>query len=217
MNLLSPKFSEGKFVDYAVWMEDRGCDTAHVILINGGDGEGAGYNCATNTKHAKIARERIEGLRRLGFAVVVWLITDDSTEWAKDLFDHAEARVKALADAGLFDNASYIVLGLEMDEENSYPSGKTGWPKVAAALRKHYTGRIGVHHKSGNSFPFAGLGDIILGQLDPKEATESAIRAQIRAIKKRGKAAVGFEYARKPARNLANIAIDEGAEGVGNW
>lgn len=49
MNLLSPKFSGEKFREYVAWMKGRGCDAAHVILINGGDGEGAGWNCAANT------------------------------------------------------------------------------------------------------------------------------------------------------------------------
>jgi len=217
MNLVSPHFSENKFREYLKWTKERGCDAAHVILINQADGEGAGYNCASNADHAKLARERIESLRREGFAIVPWLITDDSRDFAEDLFAHPEERIKALAAARLFDGAAYVVLGLEMDEPNSYPSGKTGWPKVAAALRKHYTGRIGVHHKSGNSFPFAGLGDIILGQLDPGDATPAAIAKQIKAIQALGKEAVGFEYARGPARDLAKIALDKGAAGVGNW
>lgn len=216
MNLLSPKFSGEKFRAYVEWMESRGCDAAHVILINGGDGEGAGWNCAANTDHAALARERMQALSREGFAIVPWLVTDDSAAHAKDLFAEPERRIKTLADAGLFDLASYVVLGLEMDEPDSYPGGSDGWPKVAAALRKVYGGKIGTHHKSGNSFPYAPLGEIVLGQLDPG-ATEADAKKQIRAIRAAGRYAVGFEYARGPARALAQAALAEGAIGVGNW
>ena len=217
MNILSAKFSDGKFAEYVAWMKSRGCDTAHVILINARDGERAGYNCALDANQAALAKTRIETLRREGFAIIPWIITDDSSAWAKDLFDHAEARIKTLADAGLFDLASYVVLGLEMDEANSYQDGGKGWPKVAAAVRKHFRGKLGVHHKSGNTFRYASLGDIVLGQLEPNAATDSTIRAQIKAIKKLGKAAVGFEYSRTADRNKSKIALAAGAIGIGNW
>jgi len=214
MNILSPGFSDSKFAEYAAWMKSRGCDAAHVFLVNQGDGEGAGQNCATNKSHAALAKKRIEALRKDGFAVVPWIIADDSDEWLKDLFAHPEERVKALADAGLFDDASYVVVGLEMDEAGS--ACDKSWAAVAAALRRHYKGKLGTHHKSGNSFAYAGLGEIVLGQLDPGCST-SDIKKQISAIKAKGKAAVGFEYARSPDRAKAQAALDAGAIGVGNW
>lgn len=214
MNLLSPHFPDAKFQEYAAWMKARGCDTAHVILVNKADGEGAGYNCATNAAHAALAKARIDSLCRKGFAVVPWIVADDSAAWAKDLFANAPARMKALADAELFALASYVVLGLEMDEYGNMAQ----WAAVREALRAAgYKGKIGTHHASGNRFPFAGLGDIVLGQLDPKGATDSTIRAQIKAIRALGKEAVGFEYARSPDRNKAQIALAAGAIGVGNW
>ena len=213
MNILSPGFSDAKFAEYAAWMKKRGCDTAHVFLINQADGEGAGQNCATNKSHAALAKRRIEALRRDGFAVVPWVVADDSDAWLKDLFAHPEERVKALADAGLFDDASYVVVGLEMDEASG---GSSGWPKVAAAIRKRFNGKLGTHHKSGNSFAYAGLGEIVLGQLDPG-CSASDIKEQVAAIKAKGKAAVGFEYARSPDRAKAQAALDAGAVGVGNW
>lgn len=214
MNILSPGFSDAKFDEYVAWMQSRGCDTAHVFLVNKADGEGAGQNCATNPGHAKLAKKRIEKLRKKKFAVVVWICADDSAAWLKDIFAHPEERVKALADAGLFKEASYVVLGLEMNEADG---ASKGWPKVAAAVRKHYKGKIGVHHTSGNNFPFAGLGDIVLGQLDPKSASTAAIQAQIKKIRGMGKMAVGFEYSRNPDRGKANAALAAKAIGVGNW
>lgn len=214
MNILSPGFSDAKFDEYVAWMKSRGCDTAHVFLINEKDGERAGQNCATNPDHARLAKKRIEKLRKARFAVVPWVIADDSSAYIKDLFAHPEERVKALADAGLFDQASYIVIGLEMDEARG---GGTGWPKVASAIRKHYNGRLGTHHASGNSFAYAGLGEIVLGQLGPKEANAKTIAAQVVKIRGMGKEAVGFEYERHPNRDKANAALAAGAIGCGNW
>lgn len=213
MNILSPYFTDAKFREYADWMQSRGCDTAHVFLINKGDGEGAGYNCATAEYAAKLAARRIKELRKRGFAVVPWIIADDSTAWARDLFANADKRVQALERAGLFREASYVVLGLEMDEYGSAAE----WNRVAVALRAVWKGKVGVHHTSGNAFPFAGLGDIILGQLDPKAATDAAIQAQISAIRAKGKDAVGFEYERHPDRHRAEVALNAGAIGCGNW
>lgn len=213
MNILSPGFSDAKFGEYVAWMKSRGCDAAHVFLINQADGEGAGQNCATKPDHAKLAKRRIEALRKDGFAVVPWVIADDSDAWIKDLFAHPEERVKTLADAGLFADASYVVVGLEMDEASG---GSSGWPKVAAAIRKHFKGRLGTHHQSGSSFAYAGLGEIVLGQLDPG-CSASDIKKQVAAIRAKGKAAVGFEYARSPDRAKAQAALDAGAVGVGNW
>lgn len=216
MNILSPYFSDGKFQEYVDWMLSRGCNTAHLFLINGGDGEGAGYNCATDNWHATIARRRIRKLRLAGLAVVPWLIADDSAAAARDLFKNPEARVKSLAAAELFDHASYVVIGLEMDEPRSFPDGPIYWPKVAAALRGVYSGKLGTHHCSGNSFRYADLGDIVLGQL-PESCTPSQIRNQIATIQAKGKQAVGFEYQRNPNRDKAMAALDAGAVGVGNW
>ena len=213
MNVLSPAFPDAKFEEYARWMKARGCNTAHVFLINRGDGEGGGYNAATNADHAKLARKRIAALRGKGFAVVPWLVADDSSDYAKDLFAHADERLRAIADAGLLDQASYVVLGLEMNEYGS----AADWGRVAAALRKVWPGKVGTHHTSGNSFPYAGLGEIVLGQLDPKKATPAAIAGQIGAIRALGKEAVGFEYQRYPDRARAQAALDAGAFGCGNW
>lgn len=217
MNILSPKFDDGKFNTYMKWMKARGCDTVHVILVNAADGEGGGYNCAVDAGAADLAKRRIKKLFIEGFSIVPWIITDDSKKYAEDLFAHADERIKFLADHGLFDHASYVVLGLEMDEESNYPKGVSNWPKVANALRQHYKGKIGTHHCSGNSFRYAGLGDIVLGQLEPKNATYGNIAEQIRYIKGLGKHAVGFEYERFANRNKAQAALDSGAIGCGNW
>ena len=210
MNILSPAFSDGKFKEYVKWMKSRGCNTAHVFLLNQGDGEGAGYDAVAN---AKLTIDRIKYLRKEGFAFVPWIIADDSSAYAKNLFKDPEGYVKKAADAGIFDYASYIVLGLEMNE---YGSAKD-WNNLCVAVRKHCPKKkIGVHHVS-SSYTYAGLGDIVLDQMDPKSATPAKVAAQINKIKSLGKEAVGFEYARQPNRPLAQAALDSGAIGVGNW
>jgi hypothetical protein len=214
MNILSPGMSDEKFRQYMAWMKDRGCDAAHVFLVNQSDGECAGWNCSTNPDHAKLAKKRIRRLFLEGFAIVPWVIADDSPSYIRDLFAHPDERVKALADARLFDHASYVVVGLEMDEAGG---GATGWPKVAAAIRKHFKGKLGTHHASGNSFRYANLGEIVLGQLEPSAATASAIQHQIAVIRQLGKDAVGFEYARQANRDKAQAALNAGAIGCGNW
>ena len=44
MNVLSPKMPEATFRDYVGWMRGQGANTAHVFLINKGDGEYSGYS-----------------------------------------------------------------------------------------------------------------------------------------------------------------------------
>ncbi len=209
MNVLSPKMSEAKFNEYVKWMKSRGCDTAHVILANGGDGECAGY-AAWRDKDYGAMLSRYNALLRHGFRVVPWIITDDSASLLKELFKDPVGKVGHCR--AFFRDASYVVLGLEMDEGGS--AGQ--WAAVRDAVRRYYNGPIGVHHTSGNSFTMAPMAGIILGQLNPG-CTESQVKAQIARIRALGKRAVGFEYARGANRKLAQAALDAGAEGVGNW
>lgn len=209
MNILSPKMDKAKFGQYVAWMKSKGCDTAHVILANGGDGECAGYAAWRDKDYGEML-SRYNELLREGFRVVPWIITDDSAALLKELFKSPDKCVEKCR--AFFRDAAYVVLGLEMDEGGS--AGQ--WAAVRDAVRRYYSGPIGVHHTSGNSFPMAPMADIILGQLNPG-CTESQVAAQIKAIKAKGKRAVGFEYARGPNRKLALAALNAGADGVGNW
>ena len=210
MNILSPKFGDAKFKEYVKWMEDRGCNTAHLFYANRGDGEGAGYYATDNVK---LTQKRIKYLRLHGFAVVPWLMADDSRDYAAAMFKNPGAYVKGLKDAGLFDHASFVCLGLEMDEYGNAAQ----WGGVRDAVAKHLPGmKIAVHHTSGK-LTFAHYGDIVCDQLAPKDANEAAVARSIDRIKAAGKAAIGFEYARHPNRDLANAAFRAGAFSVGNW
>ena len=213
MNILSPKFSDAKFNEYVSWMKGRGCNTAHVILMNKGDGEGGGY---TSLENPEWTVARLKALRKAGFAIVEWIITDDSLSYAEQLWKDPEKWVSAFDVTGILKLASYVVLGLEMDEPNSYGNSPK-WSQLRTCIKNHYPDmKIGVHHKSGNSFKYASLGDIILGQLDPGCTTDQ-VKAQIKAIKAKGKEAVGFEYSRNADRKLAQAALDAGAIGCGNY
>lgn len=223
MNVLSPKMADATFKARLAWMKGRGCDAAHVFLVNQGDGEASGYspwgagkapnagNCdATTVAHMKA---RIAALRAAGLAVVIWIVADDSNAWAKALFQNATGAMSALWKAGMFADASYVVLGLEMDEYGS----SSQWTSLRDALRKTgYVGKIGVHHTSGK-YPFLSLGDIVLDQLDPSNATPSAIVSSVKALRAKGKAVVGFEYSRGADRAKAQVALSAGAFAVGNW
>lgn len=210
MNILSPKFGDEKFREYVAWMEGRGCNTAHVFFANRGDGEGAGYYATDNPA---LTRERIRYLRLHGFAVVAWLMADDSRNYANAMFANPQTYVKVLTAAGLFDHVSFVCLGLEMDEYGNAAQ----WAGVARAVRENLPGmKIATHHTSGHT-NFAALGDIVCDQLDPKSATPARIRESVNRIRAMGKQVVGFEYERHPSRERAEAALQAGAFGVGNW
>ena len=210
MNVLSPKMPVEKVAQYCAWMRSRGCTHAHIILANGADGECAGYAAWRDIDYGQMVT-RLNDVRNAGFRCIPWLVTDDSDSLRAELFKEP---AKLIAKMELFlRDAPLVVLGLEMDEGDATYNQ---WKKVRDALKKVYSGPIGVHHKSGNGFPCASLGDVVLGQLNPG-CTAAQVKSQIATIKRIGKRAVGFEYARGPKRDLAQAALDAGAEGVGNW
>ncbi len=209
MNILSPRMSDAKVGEYIAWMKARGCTAAHVILANGADGECAGYAAWRDADRTKMLK-RMEQIRAAGLVPVPWVITDDSSALLKELFGNPEKLVGNMRD--FFAGAPFVVLGLEMDETGS----EAQWKTVRAAVKNRFSGPLGVHHTSGNSFKYAELGDIVLGQLNPG-CSEADVKKQIQAIRAKGKRAVGFEYARGANRKLAEAALAAGAEGVGNW
>ena len=216
MNLLSPKFSAKKVAQYLDWQQSRGCDHVHLILVNDGDGEGAGYDCCTDSAANAIALERVLDCRDRGFGVVLWIVTDDSDKSRKRIF--ANPAKWARGAANLLPYASAVVLGLEMDEKlDGAPAPLASWKALRDALRSAgWAGPVGTHHMSGNEMRYASLGDFVCGQLDPG-CSEAQIVAQVRTIKAKGRDAVGFEYSRGPDRTRARAALYEGAVAVGNW
>lgn len=212
MNIVSPRMSEERVVEYIAWMRARGCNTAHVILCNAGDGECAGYD-GRDAADAAIIRARIEALRNAGLYVVPWIMTDDSSAMDADILAHPSTAARSLIANGLLDGAGLVVLGLEMDEVCS-DAGK--WRGLRDALTAAgYAGEYATHHTSGHA-DFAALGAWICDQLSPS-CTTSQIAASVKALRARGLRVIGFEYARQANASKAKAALDAGAVGVGNY
>lgn len=221
MNVLSPLMDEATFKERMRFMTGRGANTAHVLLVNQRNGECAGYSpwgigvgpcvgpCDAET--VRLMRHRIGILRAHGLAVVVWVMSDDSRPWARNLAVNATECIAAIANAGLFDDASTVVAGLEMDEY----WGVSEAASVIAAIRRVYGGMVGVHHAGGRT-PFVGLADIIFYQTATGK-TSTQIAAETRRVLSYGKPVNFFELGRHANRALCEAALEAGAFGVGNW
>ena len=211
MNLVSPKFSEAKVREYLDWQQSLGCDHVHLLLVNHGDGEGAGYDCLADAGHKAVALARVRDIRARGLAVVAWVVSDDSDGYRRKIFDNPARYANALKE--YFPYLSYIVLGLEMNEGEG---SKSKWTALRDAIRKAgWTGPFATHHTSGHG-DYASLGQIVMDQLD-KGCTEAQIRKSVEAFRAKGYDVCGFEYARGPDKARAKAALDAGAFSVGNW
>jgi hypothetical protein len=218
MNIPSPTMSDGTVKGYVAWMRGRNVNTAHVIICNKADGEHAGYcvygsdiDWTVDDKAVAVMNKRIGLLRREGWAVVVWLMTDDSTAWNKKLLAKPEQYLADVKKAGLLDEASIVCLGLEMSEYMTVPEAV----RLEAATRKVYKGKIATHDVSG-SLRFAGLGDIVFAQVSP-ETSDAAMMAFAAKVKATGKPCGIIEHRRNPDRARCEKLIAAGLPFVGNW
>lgn len=208
MNILSPKFTDDTFKQRVKWAEGRGCNTLHLFLVNKGDGEGSGYS-ALDPDTAKLMDKRIRWARKRGMGIVLWCMSDDSSAWAKSL--DMDALMRVCKAHGWLKLASTIVVGLEVDE---YWTANQVSAHIAT-IRRHYKGKIGVHHTSGKT-SYAAMADILFYQVNPGKSA-----AQIASETKRalacGKPVNFFELDRHENRALSEAALSAGAYGVGNW
>jgi len=221
MNILSPLMPEATFRARVRWMRSRGCNTAHVFLCNLGNGDHAGYSPwgvgvgpsadPCDEKTVALMRSRIRHLRHSGFAVVVWVMSDDSAPWTKALAANAGPCLARLSEAGLLDEVSTVVAGLEMDEY----WGASEAARVVGAIRSVYGGKVGVHHTDGRA-PFAAMGDILFYQTAPGK-TPAQIAAETRRALAYGRPVNFFELDRHANKPLCEAALSAGAFGVGNW
>lgn len=222
MNILSPLMSDAKFKERVEFMKSRGVNTAHVFVTNKKDGECAGYSPFGQTFTSYVVQKgftdvmtrRLKELRKNKWAVVLWMMADDSNDWAKDVASSAykaDKYCKAVKDLGWFDMASTVVVGLEMNEYWGVPQVQN----MVAAIRKYYKGKIGTHHTSG-AYTFAGFGDILFWQCEPGKSVQ-AIKADTSKALTLGKPVNFFELQRNPNRTLCQAAMDAGAFAVGNW
>lgn len=221
MNILSPKMPTSKFNEYVHWMRaTRGCTTAHVILCNQGDGEyagytpfGSGWGSAVNPAVCQTMISRMAAIRAYGMAVVPWCVTDDSPSFTGRTTAEWKTAITQFKAAGLFDVASYAVLGLELNEY----WGKAKVQELATHLQATTMLWVGVHQTS-NRYDYAPYCNIFLWQTEPGQRA-SAITAKVgqvvRAISPTP--VVAFELDRKENRSLCNAAFAGGAIAVGNW
>lgn len=219
MNILSPGMDEPKFRRYLDWMRARGCDTAHLILANRRDGEHAGYciygpewSWKVNDAWVALMKGRIDAIRDEGLAVVLWLITDDSGPYAKALIANPALYCADLKRLGLLDQASTVVLGLELDEYWSAAQIS----QAAHALRGVYSGKIGTHQTSGRC-DYHVYGDICFYQVSPGKSSAWIEQEARRVRNATDKPLNFFELERQPARIKCEAALRGGAFGVGNW
>ncbi len=211
MNLVSPKFSDSKVKEYLDWQVSIGCDHVHLLLVNQADGEGAGYDALADSSAHKTALKRVQQIRARGLGVVAWVVADDSDSYRKKIFADPAKYADGLKD--FMPYISYIVLGLEMNEgEGSAAKWKALRDAVAAA---GWEGPFATHHTSGK-MTHAGLGSIVMDQLDPS-CSAADIKKSVTALKAKGKDVCGFEYSRGPDKAKAQAALDAGAFGCGNW
>ena len=220
MNMLSPGMSDSKFTSYMEWMKGRGCNTSHLILANKADGENGGYTIYGNSfdwtvdqNFVNVMKSRIDVLRKNGFGIVLWLFTDDSSQYTNEAKKNFPKYLKDLKDLGLLDYASTIVVGLELQD---YYNNANTVASLVAATRAVYPGKIGTHETSGNHV-FAPLADICFYQVSPGKSASfiQAEAARVRAAT--GKPVNFFEMERSPDRAKSEAAIKGGAFGVGNW
>lgn len=211
MNLVSPKFGETKVKEYLDWQVGIGCDHVHLLLVNEADGEGAGYDALADASARKTALKRVKQIRARGMGVVAWIVADDSNGYRKKVFADPAKYAAGLKEYMPY--LSYIVLGLEMNEGEG---SAAKWKALRDAIKDAgWDGKFATHHTSGKA-TYAGLGEIVMDQLDPSCST-SDIAKSVKALKSKGYEVCGFEYSRGPDASKAKAALDAGAFSCGNW
>lgn len=221
MNVLSPYMPEGVFKERLGWMKSRGVNTAHVFLANTADGEYAspGYSvygptCSwkRDAGHVQTMLRRIAELRRNKLAVVVWLFADDSTRFNREAAKNFPQYLADVRAAGLLDDASLVVAGLELDEYFSASQVSA----LVRAIRGVWSGKVGVHQTSGR-LDYSVFGDVAFYQVNPGRNAEWIESEARRVCGAAGKPVAFFELSRQEDRDLCQAAFRGGAYAVGNW
>lgn len=221
MNILSPHMSEQLFKERVAWAKDRGCNTIHAFIGNEGNGEYAGYSIYGKTwgwtldaSYVQVMQDRINYIDSQGMAFVAWLLADDSPRFNARAAKDFDRYVSDLKEQGLLSRAAIVVPGLEINEY--YTEARTVEAFVAA-VRNHYSGKVGIHCTSYKLL-YAHLSDIVFYQVAPGKNAEW-IKAEATRVKKAigGKPLNFFELSRHEDRALAEAAFDGGADMVGNY
>jgi len=217
MNILSPKMDDGTFNARVNFIKSRKCDTVHLILANKADGEKAGYSIYgskfdfnIDQNYSKVMLDRVKKLAK-DYYVVLWLITDDSNDWARTLASNPKKYVEDLDKLGFFKYASIVVTGLEANEYWN----ASQCINIYSAVKSKYKGKVGIHQTSGST-SLVGASDVFFGQLNPGSS-----KAQIQNFTKKclgyGKPVCMFELERQENRQKSQWALDAGAFAIGNW
>jgi len=218
MNILSPHMANSVANEYINWMAGRGCNTAHVILCNEGDGEYAGY-CPYGTAWTGNANPptimsmlaRMSKIKAAGMNIVVWIFADDGPTFNRKTDAEYVKLFNTCATVGFFARSEHISLGIEVNEYFS----KSRVQGLADNLRRF--GKPIAIHQTSDRTDYASAADIFYFQMNPGASAskvESAVRS---AASKVGKPLVAFELARTENRGLCEAAFRGGAIGVGNW
>lgn len=217
MNMLSPHMSDGSYKDRLNFIKSRKCDTVHVFLTNKKDGEYAGYSIYGNKFDWNIDKNysnkmlsRVKSLSK-DFYVVLWIISDDSSDWAKTMASNPTRYISDVASLGFFDYAAIVVTGLEANE---YWSGAQA-SAMYNAVKSKYKGKVGIHQTS-NSTSLIGACDIFFAQMNPG-SSESQIKSFTKKCVSYGKPVNMFELERQENRQKSQWALDAGAYAIGNW
>lgn len=218
MNMLSPGMPDDVFNSYLNWIKGRGCNCVNVFLTNKADGQYAKYSIYGNKFDFKIDQAfvnvftaRLKKFQKAGLGIVLWLIADDSSDWAKSLVANADRFIDDLDKTGLLKFASTVVVGLETDEYWS----SADCAKMYAATKRKYSGKIGVHQTSGKC-GYAGTADIFFAQLNPG-SSKAQIQSFVKTCLKTGKPVNMFELERQEDRQRSQWALEAGAFACGNW
>jgi hypothetical protein len=219
MNALSPTMPDAKFTEYLEWQVARGCNTVHWFLVNYGDGEyarvnpyGPDWGAEPVPAWVDLMKARIRIARKRGLAVVLWLMADDSGTWARRPEAAFIELYRVCKSRGLFDAASYLVLGLELNEY--WDAGRVA--RLAGQLRSISGLKVGIHQTS-DRMEYAPHGDIFLYQTNPGKSAgevEGLVHGVCRRV---NKPVVAFELDRHENRGLCEAAFRGGAFAVGNW
>lgn len=223
MNILSPNMSESSFNDRYNWAKSRGVNYFNLFIVNKADGEYAKYspfgqnfigNYGNIDKASTdIMTKRIKKIYDDGFGIVLWLISDDSNDWAKKIASNPQPLIDTIDKLGWFKYASIVVLGLELDEY--YKASQV--QAIYNAVRTKWDGMIGTHHTSGK-YTFANFGDIVYYQVNPGTPVNTIISQCKNVGSKTGKKIVAFEIERQEARDKCDQILKSGAAySVGNW
>ena len=224
MNMFSVGMNDATFDAFLAWMVGLGCNAACVFVANLADGPlsapgcsiyGTGKKWSWAKDPATIAhfQKRIAKIRAK-MAYVPWLMADESEPYSDAMIKDPARYASDLASTGVLEEASFVCLGLEMDE---YGWSDAQVAKFAAAVRAVYPGKIATHQTSGK-WSLAKHGDIVMYQVNPGK-TPAQISAEVKKVRAAtGKPVCMFEMERHPASDAQiKAAFDAGAFSVANW